>query len=102
VVGYGLFAPPGKGPPILPWDKAEHFIAFFGLMVLALPAFPKSRLWIVAGVLIAAGGAVEYIQKTPLIHRDADLWDWVADSVGILAVAGVVIAARIRREMTGR
>ena len=102
VVGYGLFAPPGKGPPLLPWDKAEHFIAFFGLMVLALPAFPKARLWLLAGALIAAGAAVELIQKTPLIHRDADLWDGVADSLGVLTVAGVVIAAKIRREMAGR
>jgi VanZ family protein len=102
VVGYGVFAPPSNGPPILPWDKAEHFIAFFGLMALGLPAFPRARLWALAGALIAAGAAVEYIQKTPLIHRDADVWDWVADTLGILAAAGVVVAAKIRREMTGR
>lgn len=102
VVGYGVFAPPGKGPPLLPWDKAEHFIAFFGLMVLALPAFPRTRPWILAAALILAGAAVEFIQATPLIHRDADVRDWAADSLGILTVVGVVLVARIRRTMAER
>jgi hypothetical protein len=99
VVGYGMFAPPGNGPPLLPWDKAEHFIAFFGLMALGLPAFPRMPLWVLAGGLIAAGCSAEYIQNMPLVHRDADVWDWAGDTLGVLAVVGAVIAAKIRREI---
>lgn len=102
VVGYGVFSPPGHAPAVLPWDKAEHFTAFFGLMGLALVAFPGMPLWALTVVLSVAGAAIEVIQGTPLVGRDADVWDWVADSIGILAIVGTIIAARLRRAFTDR
>jgi VanZ family protein len=101
VVGYGVFKPPGHAPPLMPWDKAEHFTAFFGMMGLALVAFPRTPPWILAASLSFAGAAIEVIQATPLIHRDADVMDWAADTIGILAIVGTVIAARLRRSLTG-
>ena len=34
-MAYGVFAPPGSAPSLMPWDKAEHFTAYFGLALLA-------------------------------------------------------------------
>ncbi|HUO21914.1 MAG TPA: hypothetical protein VMU59_05300 [Caulobacteraceae bacterium] len=99
VVGYGVFAPPGHGVSVFPWDKAEHFTAFFGLMGLAIVAFPGTPLWVLAVSLSFAGAAIEVIQATPLVRRDADVWDWVADTLGILAVVGAMIGAKLRRAM---
>jgi VanZ family protein len=102
VVAYGVFAPPGHGKPIMPWDKAEHFTAFFGLMGLALLAFPATSLVVLAVALSFAGAMVEVIQATPLVGRDADVWDWVADTIGILAIVGTVIGAKLRRMLADR
>jgi len=96
VVGYGVFAPAGQAPTIMPWDKAEHFTAFLGLMLLSMVSFPRAPLWRIGAVLSFAGAAIELIQALPIIHRDCDVWDWVADTIGILAVVGVIIAARLR------
>ena len=99
VIGYGVFAPAGQAPSILPWDKAEHFTAFFGLMGLALVSFPRTPVWRLALALSFAGGAIELIQALPFVHRDCDWKDWVADTLGVLSVAGIVIAARLRRSL---
>jgi hypothetical protein len=99
VVGYGVFMPPGGGPSLMPWDKAEHFTAFFGLMFLAMAAFPMSPLLKLGIILSAAGAAVEMIQATPIVHRDADMMDWVADTLGILAVVGPLLMQQLRRDL---
>ncbi len=100
LTGWGAFAPAGAvHPHLFPWDKAEHFSAFFALTSCALAAFPKVRIvWI--GAAASAGGAlVELIQGLPFVHRDMDVKDWVADTLAVLAVVGVVIAARVRRNL---
>jgi hypothetical protein len=97
VVGYGLFAPAGQAPSIMPWDKAEHFTAFFGLMLLAVLSFPRTPIWRIAVVMSFAGAATELIQALPFIHRDGDFWDWVTDTLGILAIVAVLLAAAQRR-----
>ena len=98
LTAWGAFAPPGVARPhLFPWDKAEHFAAFFALTACAITAFARVRLvWIGCG-LSACGAAVELIQALPFVNRDCDWRDWVADTVAILAVMGVVVAARIRR-----
>ena len=40
VVGYGVFGH-GAEPHFIPWDKAQHFIAFYGLTFLGLYAFSR-------------------------------------------------------------
>lgn len=97
VVAYGVFMPPGGGPPLMLWDKAEHFTAFFGLMFLAMAAFPRTSLLKLGVILSVAGAAIEVIQATPLVHRDADVLDWAADTLGVMAVAGPVLMQRLRR-----
>jgi len=70
---------------LVPWDKAEHFFAFYALTGLAVAGFPRGRLWIIAGSLSAFGALIEIVQGLPIVHRDRDFWDWVADSIAIIA-----------------
>ena len=96
VVAYGVFAPAGAAPSLMPWDKAEHFTAFYGLALLALFAFPDVAAVRMAVALSAAGGLVELIQALPVVHRDCDWKDWVADSLGIAAAMVPLWAAQRR------
>ncbi len=100
LTAWGAFAPArAPRPHLFPWDKAEHFSAFFALTACALAAFPKVRIVWIALALSACGALVELIQGLPFVHRDMDVHDWVADTIAILAVVGVVIVARIRRSL---
>lgn len=83
---YMAVKPPGTGPGLFPWDKAEHFTAFYVLTGLAAAAFPRRPLWLVGLSLSAFGAFIELVQALPIVHRDCDVWDWVADTIGVLAV----------------
>ena len=103
LTGWGAFSPAGAvHPHLFAWDKAEHFSAFFALTVCALAAFPRLGIvWI--GLAVSGSGAlVELIQGLPFVHRDMDVKDWGADTLAVLAVVGVVIAARVRRKLAER
>jgi hypothetical protein len=80
---YSAVIPPSHAVQLVPWDKAEHFIAFYALTGLAVAAFPKSNLSLIAGLLSLFGALIEMVQGTALVHRDRDPWDWVADSLAI-------------------
>ena len=97
VVADGVFSPPGSGPSLMPWDKAEHFTAFYGLAFLGLFAFPGWKVFRLGLALSLAGAAIEVIQATPWVRRDADVWDWLADTLGILAAMAPLWAPRWRR-----
>ncbi len=100
LTAWGAFSPSTSvHPHLFPWDKAEHFSAFFALTACALAAFPRVKIVWIAVALSACGAAVELIQGLPFVHRDMDVKDWVADTLAILAVVGVVIVARVRREL---
>jgi len=68
---------------LIPWDKAKHFLGFFGLALLAVTAFPRKPLLWIGLALMAYGGAIEIAQG--FVGRDRDLFDWAADGAGILA-----------------
>ncbi len=82
---YSAVIPPQRALQLVPWDKAEHFLAFYGLTGLAAAAFPKRQLIVIAGMLSGFGALIEYVQGLPFVHRDRDFWDWVADSLAIVA-----------------
>jgi VanZ family protein len=88
--------PPHKAPKLFPWDKAEHFTAFFTLMLIAVAAFPRRNLVLIAVLLSAFGGLIEIVQGMPIVGRDCDVWDWVADTIAILAVIAPVVAMQWR------
>ena len=84
------------GVDLIPWDKAEHFIAFFTLTVLAATAFPATSLLRIAVSLSAFGALIEIVQGLDFVARDCDFWDWVADSIAIGAVVIAMLVARWR------
>jgi hypothetical protein len=88
---------------LLPWDKALHFIGFYGLTGLAAAAFPRRNLLLLAAGLCAFGVLIEVVQSTPFVNRDPEFWDWVADSAGILcALLPLLLVPWRDRLMEGR
>lgn len=82
---YSAVIPPKQAVQLVPWDKAEHFIAFYGLTGLAAAAFPKRNLIAIAVLLSGFGAFIEFVQGLPMVNRDRDIWDWVADTIAIVA-----------------
>ncbi|MPT06782.1 MAG: hypothetical protein E2582_21515 [Delftia sp.] len=85
-------------PPHLPvdrlGDKFEHMLAFSVLTLLAAlgwPAFPKRRI---AERLSFLGAPIELAQSIPELHRDCDIRDWIADTLAVVVVLGIVAAIR--------
>jgi VanZ family protein len=74
---------PLETPPPAPEgsDKLVHFIAF---AALAFPLANTGRLGLVAVFIGASafGGIFELIQ--PAFNRNADMGDWVADTIGVV------------------
>lgn len=90
--------PPARALQIAPWDKAEHFIAFYTLTGMAAAAFPRRGLGLIAVLLSAFGALIEFVQGLPIIHRDRDFWDWVADTIAIAAALAPMLLVWWRRE----
>ena len=91
--------PPTHALHLFPWDKAEHFVAFFVLTSLVAAAYPRVPLVILALWLSLFGCVIALVQALPIVHRDCDIWDWVADSAGIGAALVPMLLARWRRQM---
>ena len=86
-------------PPAMPTDqfgdKGNHVLAFAVMTALALVGYPRTpRLHLIAWLSLL-GALIELGQAIPVLHRDCDIRDWIADSLSILAV--VIIAGLIRR-----
>lgn len=96
------FAAPGSGAHLFPWDKADHFSAFFAIMAAGVVAFPRVRMAWIAAAVSAAGAAIELIQGLAPVGRDCDVWDWMAENAAIAAVIAVVVAGDIRRRLSGQ
>jgi VanZ family protein len=84
--------PEPYAPSLHLWDKAAHCLSFVVLALLGALAYPRRPWWLLAAGLAAFGALIEGVQALPAIHRDADMWDWVADVLGIGAALG---AARL-------
>jgi len=80
---YSAVIPPQQAVTLAPWDKAEHFMAFYALTGLGMAAFPRRNLFWIAAWLSAFGAFIEFVQGLPIVHRDRDFWDWVADTIAI-------------------
>lgn len=65
-------------------DKLYHF-AGFGALVLPTALLRPRWLWVVAPFAILLGGAIELIQ--PMVGRQRELADWLADIGGVAAGA---------------
>lgn len=88
-------------PPKLPtdaWgDKVEHMIAFSTLAFLAALSFPRMPRWRVIERLSFLGALIEVAQSIPALGRDCDIRDWIADTLAVLVVTGLVALVSPRR-----
>lgn len=82
------------------WDKAQHFIAYMGLGLLACRASTLrpllSRIWTntqAFGIAVLYGAADE-VHQMYVPGRSADVDDWIADAAGALFAVIIVIAVR--------
>jgi len=80
-------------------DKEAHAIAFYVLCTLGLMAMPSVRKWDVALCCLAIGGAIEVVQAN--IGRDGDIFDWLADSVGVSMAIVPMVFESARRQLRG-
>jgi VanZ family protein len=102
VVVWGELTPHPPQAAALLWDKAEHFIAYFGLTLLASLGWGLRRsLALVFAAMVALGGALEIIQS--FVGRDAEWGDFLANDLGALTglIAAVVYLAIPRRLVAG-
>jgi VanZ family protein len=84
----------------VPWDKAAHFIAFYGLTLLLFSAFPDRRRLDLAVLATFAGAAIEILQL--IEGRDAELGDILADAAGAFAVLAPLYLEQMRRPRVER
>ena len=88
-------------PPKLPidgWgDKVEHIIAFSTLAFLAALSFPAMPRWQAIERLSFLGALIEVAQSIPALGRDCDIRDWIADTVAVMVVTGLVALISPRR-----
>jgi hypothetical protein len=88
---YSAVVPPSQAVELTPWDKATHFLAFYALTGLAIAAFPKRNVFLIAAILSLFGALIEFVQGLPMVNRDRDFWDWVADTVAIIFAASPML-----------
>jgi hypothetical protein len=96
---YSAVIPPAKAIQLAPWDKAEHFIAFFVLTGLAVAAFPRRNLLLIAVLLSVFGALIEFVQGLSVVSRDRDFWDWVADTIAIASALAPMLLVWWRRRV---
>lgn len=102
VVVWGELTPHPPAAAALLWDKAEHFIAYFGLTLLASLAWglKRSLVWVFLA-MVALGGALEIIQG--FVGRDAEWGDFFANDLGALTgLTMAVLYLRIPRHLVAR
>ena len=82
-----------------PSDKVQHNVAFLVLAALASLAFPRSKPLKIGIGLSLYGALIEFTQMIPALNRDAELLDWIADTVAASAV--LILFAIFRRSRNG-
>ena len=73
--------------PLSPSDKVQHIMAFATLGLLSVWAYSATPIVQLIVRLSLFGGLIELIQAIPVLHRDSDVLDWLADT----AAAGLVL-----------
>lgn len=84
-------------PPRLPGDpddKVQHILAFATLGLLGHVAFRNVAALRLIARLSLFGAVIEVVQTIPALNRDGDVVDWVADTLSVAIVLGLL---RFRR-----
>lgn len=83
----------GSGEPLL-HDKLAHFLAFVGLTVWFAALVERRYYPYVVLAMLLLGGLIEVAQDLMAFGRSADVFDFLADAIGV--AAGVAISLPIR------
>jgi VanZ family protein len=86
-------------PPEVPGhpnDKVQHIAAFATLALLGSFAYPRAALTKLLLWLSLFGAFIEIAQAIPALHRDSDVFDWLADTTAVAAVLLLVRWLRTR------
>jgi len=86
-------------PPDIPGnpsDKVQHMAAFVTLSLLGAWAFPRLSLIQLLLRLSLFGAFIELVQAIPVLHRDSDPLDWIADTIACIAVLALIAWVRAR------
>jgi VanZ family protein len=75
--------PPHYVPNLHLWDKLEHALAFGGMTFWFGGVVRRGRYPVIAFLMLLFGGGIEIAQGAMGLGRDADIMDFVADSVGV-------------------
>lgn len=78
-------------------DKFEHIVAFATLAISASLAFPTCPPLRMMERLVFAGAAIEVLQSIPVLNRECDAFDWLADSIAVVIVVTGFAAWRAYR-----
>ena len=84
-IGLATLTPVETLPNVSGSDKLYHLISF-AILTLPIAIIRPHALWIILGLSIAYGGAIEIIQ--PLVNRNCEMADLFADTCG--AVLGIL------------
>jgi len=95
---YSAVIPPSQAVHLTPWDKATHYLAFYALTGLAAAAFPKRNVFLIGIGLSLFGALIEFVQGLPMVNRDRDFWDWVADTAAITSALAPMLLCWWRRQ----
>jgi VanZ family protein len=94
--------PPDQHPlQVLPWEKANHVLAFAVLAILGVVAAPKLPLPALCLLLVGLGGLIELMQALPMVRRDPSVRDVAIDTAAVLAVLAPIGLARWRARADG-
>lgn len=86
-------------PPRLPGDpddKVQHIVAFATLGLLGHFAFREAPAWRLVAGLSLFGALIEAVQTIPALNRDGDVVDWLADTLAVIVVLGLLWLVRRR------
>lgn len=93
-------------PPHLPidglGDKFEHMLAFSTVAILGANGYPRVALPLLGERLSFLGALIEVCQSIPVLHRDCDIRDWLADTVAIIVALLLVRLVRDSRRTRAR
>ena len=91
-------------PPEIPGnpnDKLQHVAAFATLALLGSWAYLRMSLLLLFGSLSAFGAFIELVQAIPVLHRDSDVKDWIADTIACGFVLIIIHWRRSRMDGVG-
>jgi VanZ family protein len=95
IVAWLAFRPATEVAGGLPWDKGNHALAFMVLTVLTGLGWPRLSSTSLLLIMVVAGVAIELVQGLPVIGRDVDVLDVVADVAGtLLGLLFIALASR--------